>query len=170
MLERIDPHLYGVFHLVKDVFIPARDRHVITNIRTDLRRTFAVPFIDRVLDAAVFSGQAEIHHHRRAARRRRPCSGFKGFRGGGAHKGHFKMGVRINPPRDHIGPFSIDIFIASKVFANLADDFTFDQNIGFPRAICRTDRAVFNHFAHGSSPLRIFVRTRVMQTDLSRPA
>ena len=37
MLERINAHIHGVFHLVKDILVPTGDRHVIANVRTNLR-------------------------------------------------------------------------------------------------------------------------------------
>ena len=37
VLERIHSHLNGIFHLVENVLVPARDRHMIADIGTNLR-------------------------------------------------------------------------------------------------------------------------------------
>jgi hypothetical protein len=156
MLERVDAHVDGILHLVEDGLVPAGDRHVIADIGADLRRGFAMPFVDRILDAAIGPGQAEIHQHRGATTGRRPCAGLECLGGGGAHEGHLKMGMRINPAGDHISPLGVDIFVAFQVFADLLDRLILDQNICLPRAIRRADSAVFDDFGgHVISPFFI---------------
>ncbi len=38
MFKRVHAHIHSVFHLGKDVFVPAGDRHVVADVRTNLRR------------------------------------------------------------------------------------------------------------------------------------
>ena len=111
MLERIDAHIDGIFHLVKDVLIPARDRHVIADVRANLRCRLAVPFVDRILDRPVRTGQTEIDNHRGATTGRCPCSAFECLRRSRAHKGHFQMRMRVDPAGDDIGTLGVDILI-----------------------------------------------------------
>mmetsp|Transcript_29336 Transcript_29336/g.57071 ORF Transcript_29336/g.57071 Transcript_29336/m.57071 type:complete len:420 (-) Transcript_29336:2548-3807(-) len=152
MLEGIDAHIDGVFHLVKDIFVPAGDRHVIADVGANLRRGFAVPFIDRVLDRTILAGQAEIHDHRGATDRRGPSAGFKRLGRRGPHKGHLKVGVRVNAAGDDISPFGIDVFVAGQILADGLDHFALDQHIRFPGPVRRADHSAFDHFAHVISP------------------
>ena len=112
MLERINPHIHGIFHAVKDIFAPARDRHVIAHIRANLGRRFPVPFIDCVFDRAIFARQTKINHHGGAAHGCGPGAGFEGFSRCCAHKRHFEMGVWVNAARNDISTFSVNIFVA----------------------------------------------------------
>ena len=167
MFERVDPHINRIFHPVEDLFIPAGDRHMIAYIRTDLRRGFAVPFVDCVFDRAICPWQAEIHHHRCAAYGGGPCARFKGFGRSCAHEGHFKMRMRINSARNNISAGGIDIFIAGQIFTDLFDGFAFDKDICLPGAVGRANGSAFDHFAHLGSP---FMRGYSVMTAVSTTA
>ena len=153
MLEGIDAHIDGILHLLKDVLIPAGDGHVIADIAANLRGRFAVPFIDGIPDRSVGARQAEIHQHRGAATGRGPCACLERFGRGGAHEGHFQMGMGIDPAGDHIGIRGVDIFIAFQILADLFDRLAVDQNVCLPRAVGGTDGATLDDFGrHDLSP------------------
>ncbi len=121
VFERVHAHFDGIFHLVKDVLVPAGNRHVIADIRTNLRGRFAVPLVDSVLDRAIFTGQTEIDQHRRTTTGCRPSAGLKSLGRGRAHERHFKVCVRVNTTGDHIGTLGIDVFVALQILADLLD-------------------------------------------------
>ena len=150
VLEAVDAHLHRVFHLGKNVFVPAGDRHVIADVRADLRRGLAVPFLDGVLDRAVSTRQTEVDQHGGAACGGGPCARLEGFSRCGAHKWHLKMCMRVDPAWDHIGPLGVDIFIAFQIRTNFLDRFTFDQNIRHILAIGSYNRAALDDLGHGS--------------------
>ena len=161
VFERIHPHVDGVFHLVKDILVPTGDRHVIADIRTDLRCGFAMPFIDRVLDRPIRTRQTEIHNHRGPAHSRGPSPRLEGFGRRGPHKRHLEVGVRINTPGNDIGPFGVDIFVAHQILADLLDDLALDQHIRFPGPIRRADHAALDNLAHLFSPLSVFQMVQI---------
>ena len=155
VLERVDAHIDGILHLVKHILIPAGDGHVIADVRTDLRGRFAVPFVDRVLDGAISTGQTEIHHHRGAATGRSPGAGLKGLSSCRAHKGHLKMCVRVNTAGDDISAFGVDVFVTLQILTDLNDLLALDQHIRFPGPVRRANLPTFDHLAHAFSPVFI---------------
>ena len=155
VFERVNTHFDGIRHLVKDVFVPTGNRHVVTDIRANLRCRFAMPLVNSVLDRAIGAGQTEVHQHGRTTTSRRPSAGLKRLGRGRAHERHFQMRMRINPAGDHIGSLGINVFVALQIFADLLNLAVLNQNIRFPRAIRRDDRAAFDYFGHINPPVNI---------------
>ena len=129
MFEGIDAHINSVFHSIKDFFVPTRNCHVISNISANCGADFCHSLI------AFFMDPSSPGRQKSATIVVRPwlqtMYRFQSFCSGGPHKGHFKMGVRVNTARNDISALCVDIFVPVQVLTDLFDDFIFNQDIGF---------------------------------------
>ena len=168
VLERVDAHVDGVLHFIENGLVPARDRHVVSHIRANLRLGLAVPFVDGVLQRTVGSRQTEVDEHGGAPGGGGPCARFEGFRRRRSHEGHLEMSVRINAARHHVSSLGVDIFVAGEVRSDLLDRFVLDQNVRLERAVGRNHRSALDYATHRFSLLGTKRRKRRITLRFAR--
>jgi hypothetical protein len=123
-------------HILPDLFPPPRNRHVI-RIVAMRAGGFVVPHLGCIHQTLPLGGQHEIDHHGRAARQGRPRARFEIIRRVCPHKGHLKMGMRINPAGHHITARGVQNGVALKPRADGNDLAALNQHI---RRICQIRR------------------------------
>jgi hypothetical protein len=165
MLERVDAAPDHGGHIVENLLRPAGHRDMEGIVGGSLARGALLPGVER-LEHAVLAGNDEIDHHGGAARQRGEGAAFPGLGGGGAHEGHFQMGMGIDAARHDVGALGVDDLVTGEIVPDRGDGLALDQYIGLVAAVGshhgsqsvkparRPRRCLPRHIGGGTAPLR----------------
>jgi hypothetical protein len=142
IFEGGDAPLDHLGHVGADLRRPVGDRHVIGIVRTGALAA-TVPIGQGLHERLAVVRDAEVD---------RLGADVVVVRRGGAHEGHFEVGVGVDPARHHEAAGRVDGPVAGKVRPHGRDQFPLDQHIRRECPIGRHDGSALDHHRHRRSP------------------